>query len=132
MLVLNNQFLLPGSDEYDSGTPYTATSNYAGIASFGRVNTKGFSLGPNSSSDITALYVVETKAPKGYSLLSDPVKIDLPDKNNATVTYTISDDKTATMTTLQTGGKGKTMFIVTGLALIAAACVYLAVKKKKS
>lgn len=122
-------FLLPDSDDYSSGTPYVATSDASGIANFGSVNTRGFSLGPDSEADITALYVVETKAPKGYDLLSAPVKIELPDKDGAIAVYTISDNASATLTTLQTGGRGKYGFIAAGIALIAVAGIYLAMKK---
>ena len=122
-------FLLPDSDDYSSGTPYVATSDASGIANFGSVNTRGFSLGPDSTADITALYVVETKAPKGYDLLSAPVKIELPDKDGAIAVYTISDNASATLTTLQAGGRGKYGFIAAGIALIAVAGIYLAMKK---
>lgn len=127
-------FLLPNDDpdsEYAKGTAYTAVTGSDGIASFENINTRAFSTGPESTADSKSYYIKETKAPDGYSLMADYIKVTIPDEDKATVTYevTVNESKT-TMISLQSGGKGTKMYILIGSAMIAAAGVYLTMHRK--
>lgn len=127
-------FLLPNDDpdsEYAKGTAYTAVTGSDGIASFENLNTRAFSTGPESTADSQSYYIKETKAPDGYSLMSDYIKVTIPDEDKATVTYEVTvNESKATMISLQSGGKGTKMYILIGSAMIAAAGVYLTMHRK--
>ncbi len=127
-------FLLPNDDpdsEYAKGTAYTAVTGNDGIASFEKINTRAFSTGPESTADSQSYYIKETKAPDGYSLMADYIKVTIPDEDKATVTYEVTvNESKATMISLQAGGKGTKMYILIGSAMIAAAGVYLTMHRK--
>ena len=74
-------------------------------------------------------YIVETKAPKGYNLLTAPICVQI-DENSHTDEAVITVTNTK-FTLPKTGGAGTTVFTVTGLGIMAAAAVLVAVQGKK-
>lgn len=75
-------------------------------------------------------YLVETKSPDGYSLLTEPVEIRLPDDGNTEFTYTVKDD--SVVLTLEAGGKGSTMIYCCGAVLLIGAFISLSLRKRKA
>lgn len=73
-------------------------------------------------------YLVETQAPDGFNLLSDPVEIRLPDDGNTEFTYTVKDD-TVTLT-LEAGGTGANMYYMFGGFAIAIGLLAVGMKKR--
>ncbi|MDD6876564.1 MAG: SpaH/EbpB family LPXTG-anchored major pilin, partial [Clostridiaceae bacterium] len=107
--------------------------------------------------DAGTYYLVETKAPAGYNLLKNPIKVtiaatlDKSENNPALTALTISvDDGTAENGNLETGavatnvknnqgatlpetgGAGTTAFYIIGGCLVLAAAVLLVTKKRMS
>ena len=75
-------------------------------------------------------FIVETKAPNGYSLLDEAVMVTVvPDTIESIITLEIPNEKGNLLP--ETGGMGTTPFTVTGCVLIAAATVLLVLKKKQ-
>ena len=75
-------------------------------------------------------YLVETKAPEGYNLLSYPVSVTLNLTSHESVNVvTVANSNTFRLPS--TGGVGTTIFTAGGILLIAAACVMLVKKKKE-
>lgn len=84
-----------------------------------------------SEPDFTkSYYLVETKSPDGYSLLTEPVEIRLPDDGNTEFTYTVKDD--SVVLTLEAGGKGSTMIYCCGAVLLIGAFISLSLRKRKA
>lgn len=104
-------------------------------------------------------YIKETKAPDGYTLLKDPIKVEvevqLPEKietgdEEATYTFTVTgvgedqvqdnQDGTATITVAnsqgftlpKTGGMGTYLFTIGGVAIMLAAAGVFFVSRRKS
>lgn len=73
-------------------------------------------------------YLVETKSPVGYNLLTEPIMITL-DKEHLLVVKGVANSNQFRLP--ETGGIGTTIFKICGVALIAAAVVVLVVKKRK-
>ncbi|MBR2423504.1 MAG: SpaH/EbpB family LPXTG-anchored major pilin [Oscillospiraceae bacterium] len=128
----------------DLGVVYAWTTdrNQASILdtdATGALNVRGL--------DADTYYLEETKAPAGYNLMEDPVKIEIipaytenGDEVSVTVNYKVnSKDQTdgivhvsnSTGSTLpSTGGVGTTMFYVFGGIMVVAAVVLLVTKKR--
>ena len=75
-------------------------------------------------------YLVETKAPAGYNLMTDPVEI-LINAESHTTEKAVVIENTSGAVLPETGGMGVTVFIVPGLLLVCLAAVMLIVKKYK-
>lgn len=106
----------------------------------GKLNVRGL------DSDI--YYLEETKAPAGYNLMEDPIKIEIiptytenGDEVSVTVNYKVNNKdqgneatvgvSNSTGSTLpSTGGVGTTMFYVFGTIMVTAALVLLVTKKR--
>ena len=73
-------------------------------------------------------YLVEVQAPKGYNLLSYPVPVVLSEEQSL-VSEKVANSNAFVLP--ETGGIGRTIFTVCGIALIGVAVVILIVKKKK-
>ena len=83
-----------------------------------------------SEPDFTkSYYLVETKSPDGYSLLTEPIEIRLPDDGNTEFTYTVKDD--SVVLTLEAGGKGNMIYYVGGMLLVACGVFATIIKKRK-
>lgn len=87
-------------------------------------------------------YIVETKAPAGYNLLTTPIRVTINKYSHLTEVHDVKDDdgKIIDNTILvintkyvlpQTGGTGTAMFTLAGIAIIASACALLLLNSKK-
>lgn len=77
-----------------------------------------------------AYYLKETKAPEGYSLLTETFEILIPeDATNKEITYVVKDD--SIMLTLEAGGNGYSLYVGLGASLIALAIALSLTKKTK-
>lgn len=87
-------------------------------------------------------YIVETKAPAGYNLLTQPIAVTV----NAASHLTAADGRTndagevvdntvkvinTRFVLPETGGMGTTLFTVAGIAIIGMACILLLANRKK-
>ena len=76
-------------------------------------------------------YLIETKAPEGYNLLSYPVEITL-NKVSHVDTNTVQVANSNTFKLPETGGMGTTIFTMSGMMMLAAAAFILIMKKKEN
>ena len=79
-------------------------------------------------------WIVETKAPEGYNLLSAPVKVDFTAENSTAdtdYTVTVQVKNTTGFTLPKTGDIGTILFTVAGVGLIGAAVILLVASKKR-
>lgn len=87
-------------------------------------------------------FIVETKAPDGYNLLTSPIRVTINKYSHLTSAENVLDDAGEVIDNTirvintkfalpETGGVGTTMFTVTGLAIISAALTLLAFNNKK-
>ena len=74
-------------------------------------------------------YIVETKAPEGYNLLTAPVKVTIYESSH------LEENAVKVINTKfvlpDTGGMGTTVFTVTGLAIIGSAAILILLNSKK-
>lgn len=75
-------------------------------------------------------YLVETKAPAGYNLLSAPAELVIDEASHLEANAVTVINRSG-VELPDTGGIGTAIFTVTGLALMAAAGVLLVMKKRK-
>lgn len=96
-----------------------------GAATFAKYEANG---------DRYAYYLVETKAPTGYNLLADAVKVNFTDADvEATAgVYTVKVPNSSGITLPITGGTGTVIFTIIGIALMAGAVVLFVVSRKKA
>ncbi len=76
-------------------------------------------------------YLVETKAPAGYNLLSSPVTVTI-DADSHTDDKVMKVANSNRFQLPSTGGMGTTIFTVSGMMMLAAAAFVLVMKKKES
>lgn len=78
-------------------------------------------------------YLVETKAPSGYNLLTEAVEVKFTDTQvEATAgIYTVDVENSSGIQLPITGGTGTVIFTVIGIALMAGAVVLLVFSRKK-
>lgn len=87
-------------------------------------------------------YIVETKAPAGYNLLTAPIQVEVSAVSHLTAADGVLDeaenliDNTVKVINTkfvlpETGGMGTTVFTVTGIAIIGAAVLLIAINSKK-
>lgn len=114
----------------------TQTSDKDGLVQFKGLKYGGFSADEDSkningaANGSTDYWIVETKAPSGYVLFKEPVKITV----NAQSHLTGSNDtfkNTPLVKTPQTGGTASVVPMVGGILLIAGTALILAVKRRK-
>lgn len=75
-----------------------------------------------------AYYLIETKAPAGYNLLSEPIPVNVNSQTPYLVKYVANSSN---LEFPPTGGIGTTIFMVGGAILIGAAIVILILNRKK-
>lgn len=95
--------------------------------------------------DDDTYYLYETKAPEGYNLLKEPVKVEITaeygtDGSTCTETVKVNGTETSSLTVdvvnnagaelPSTGGMGTTIFYIVGGVLVVAAVVLLVTKKR--
>lgn len=100
--------------------------------SAGKVNVRGLKAG--------TYYLVETKAPEGYNMLTKPVEVTINGEGKITVAdnnlVTAADNNLVNVVNEQgvllpsTGGIGTTVFAVAGLVIMAGAAVVMVIKKR--
>ena len=79
-------------------------------------------------------YLVETKAPSGYNLLTEAVEVKFTDADVETTAgiYTVDVENSSGIQLPVTGGTGTIIFTVIGIALMAGAVVLLVFSRKKA
>ncbi len=79
-------------------------------------------------------YLVETKAPSGYNLLTNAVKVNFADADvtGTNGVYTVDVENSSGIQLPVTGGTGTIIFTVIGIALMAGAVVLLVFSRKKA
>ena len=79
-------------------------------------------------------YLVETKAPSGYNLLTNAVKVNFADADVAGTAgvYTVDVENSSGIQLPITGGTGTIIFTVIGIALMVGAVVLFVVSRKKA
>ena len=76
-------------------------------------------------------YLVETKAPAGYNLLSDPQELTIHAASHLENSIITVENTSGTILP-ETGGIGTTVYIIPGLILMLAAAILLLLKKRKA
>lgn len=79
-------------------------------------------------------YIVETKAPSGYNLLTQPIAVTINKDSHLTDAEGVDNTLKVINTKFvlpETGGMGTTVFTVAGIAIIGLACMLLLAKRKK-
>ena len=81
-----------------------------------------------------AYYLVETKAPTGYNLLSNAVEVHFTDAEVAGTNgiYTVEIENTSGIQLPITGGTGTVIFTIIGIALMVGAVMLFVVSRKKA
>ena len=104
----------------ESGLP----TNAAGVATFKKYEANDTKY---------AYYLVETKAPTGYNLLSNAVEVHFTDADVAGTNgiYTVEIENTSGIQLPITGGTGTVIFTVVGIALMVGAIVLFVISRKK-
>ena len=87
-----------------------------------------------ANGDRYAYYLVETKAPSGYNLLDNAVKVNFTyEEAEATAgIYTVEVPNSSGIKLPITGGTGTVIFTVIGIVLMVGAVILLVVSRKKS
>lgn len=101
------------------------TTNASGVATFEKYE---------ANDTRYAYYLVETKAPTGYNLLSNAVEVHFTDAEVAGTNgiYTVEIENTSGIQLPITGGTGTVIFTVIGIALMVGAVVLFVVSRKKA
>lgn len=130
--------MVKGSREYlniNETTKYVTWVDEAAASSFVTVNGGKFRL-PIKGIQNGDYYLEETKAPAGYNLLTDDVKVTVKinEENAGNPVYmykTVVDVTNTTGTELpSTGGIGTTIFTVAGIILMAGVAVVFVTRKR--
>lgn len=100
------------------------TTNDSGVATFEKYE---------ANDTRYAYYLVETKAPTGYNLLSNAVEVHFTDAEVAGTNgiYTVEIENTSGIQLPITGGTGTVIFTIIGIALMVGAVVLFVVSRKK-
>ena len=101
------------------------TTNASGVATFEKYE---------ANDTRYAYYLVETKAPTGYNLLSNAVEVHFTDAQVAETNgiYTVEIENTSGIQLPITGGTGTVIFTIIGIALMVGAVVLFVVSRKKA
>lgn len=122
-----------GEAGYEQASPWIATSTENGgkaVAAF--EGLKDYTDGEQKT--YKSYWIVETKAPEGYNLLSAPVKVDFTAENSTAdtdYTVTVQVKNTTGFTLPKTGDIGTILFTVAGVGLIGAAVILLIASRKR-
>lgn len=108
--------------EFYTDTALTARADQVTTLEDGRVLLCGLAYG--------TYYLVETKAPAGYNLLSNPVTVTVG-TDSYTEDYAVRVANSSEPVLPATGGIGTLVFTITGLVLIGAAGALLVFSRKK-
>lgn len=122
-----------GEDGYDAATPWVETTTATGAASF--AGLKDYIDGVDgAANEYLSYWLVETKVPEGYNLMTAPVIVEFTADNSSkdtsyTVTLPVKNTKGFTLPV--TGGVGTILFTVGGIALIGVAVMLFVNSRKK-
>jgi len=117
----NGNVLRPGATGYSDATDIVLDTGTTGIASFDGLD------------DTADYWLVETKAPTGYNLLTSPKKIDFSsatEDNGWLATINVVDNKGYTLPL--TGAAGVAIFTIAGIVLLGTALALIATMKRKN
>lgn len=122
-----------GQDGYNEANAWVETTAVSGDAATAVFEgLKDYTDGdPNT---YKSYWIVETKAPEGYNLLSAPVKVDFTEElSTADTDYTVEVQikNTTGFTLPKTGDIGTILFTVAGVGLIGAAVILLIASRKR-
>lgn len=107
---------------------YKQTTGANGIASFKNLPLRATYTGAEEEYT-KSYYLVETKAPEGYTLLPHEIEIRLPDDGAAKATYTVKDG--TVRLTLSAGGNGTIWYLAFGGLLLSAGAAWMILKNRK-
>lgn len=77
-------------------------------------------------------WLVETKSPEGYSLLTEPVEFFVTDNDSTTVNLDVNNVKANEGWTLPITGGAGTTFIMLGGGLLVAGAIVLTIRKRRT
>ncbi len=101
------------------------TTNTNGVATFEKYEANG---------NKYDYYLVETKAPSGYNILDNAVKVNFTDANVSTTAgvYTVEVPNSSGITLPITGGEGIVLFSVIGIVFMGGAVFLFIMTRKKA
>lgn len=101
------------------------TTNTNGVATFEKYEANG---------NKYDYYLVETKAPSGYNILDNAVKVNFTDANVSTTAgvYTVEVPNSSGITLPITGGEGVVLFSVIGIVFMGGAVFLFIMTRKKA
>ncbi|MBR6826016.1 MAG: LPXTG cell wall anchor domain-containing protein [Oscillospiraceae bacterium] len=76
-------------------------------------------------------YILETKAPAGYTLMGEAVKLII-DKDTHTPEKLLTVENINGTVLPSTGGPGSEIYLITGLILLCGAAFFLFIRKAKT
>ena len=127
-----------GDPGYDTASPWIETTTQDGVDT-----TKAYALfkgladyveDTSGNKTYNSYWLVETKAPNGYNLLSNPIKVDFTADNSTedtSYTVTIAVNNTTDFTLPQTGGIGMILFVVGGIVAVGIAVILIITGRKR-
>ena len=122
-----------GQDGYNEANAWVETTAVSGDAATAVFEgLKDYTDGEQKT--YKSYWIVETKAPEGYNLLSAPVKVDFTEElSTADTDYTVEVQikNTTGFTLPKTGDIGTILFTVAGVGLIGAAVILLIASRKR-
>ena len=128
-----------GEPGYDAASPWIATTTQDTTET-----TKAYALFEGladyeedaaGNKTYNSYWLVETKAPNGYNLLSDPIRVDFTAENSTkdtSYTVTVAIKNTTDFTLPQTGGIGMILFVIGGIVSVGIAVILIITGRKKN
>lgn len=132
-------FVYPGSTnpDYASAEDWIVKPHSETAGDFTRFEgLETHTLKADGSNDYKSYWVVETKAPKDYNLLGDPVEVDFSksekdDDGKLTYNLTKEIENSTGFTLPNTGGIGTMLLVIVGIVLVGLAIILNMNNKKK-
>jgi fimbrial isopeptide formation D2 family protein/LPXTG-motif cell wall-anchored protein len=119
-----------GDTDYDDVSDYEVETDNDGVAAFEGLLDYTES---DSTKTYKTYYLVETQAPEGYNLLTEPVEVTFDGTADADNSYTVTAliKNNAGFTLPKTGGMGTFIFTLGGIALMGAALLIYVTRRRK-
>lgn len=129
----NKEIVYKGDAGYDTASDWEITTDDDGIAKFQGI--REYIKKSDGTIEYDSYWLVETKAPAGYNMLTAPVKVtfthDTSVKDDAEHVVVSPIKNTSGFTLPQTGGMGTIVFYVGGIVLIGMAVILVITSRKK-
>lgn len=129
----NKEIVYKGDAGYATASDWEITTDDNGIAKFQGI--REYIKKSDGTIEYDSYWLVETKAPAGYNLLTAPVKVtftqDTSVKDDAEHVVVSPIKNTSGFTLPQTGGMGTIVFYVGGIVLIGMAVILVITSRKK-